>query len=107
KNIMTARTPRLSSIYHPSPRNDAQTVYRLIVASSQSAAHSGVGDMWDSGYISSSNSLNIRYAGAPLLPYISYFWRVQTLDSRAQLSAFSAIQQFNTDTKLSDPLTNN
>ena len=30
-----------------------------------------------------------------------------TLDSRAQLSSFSAVQQFNTDTKLSDPLTNN
>jgi hypothetical protein len=107
ETIITARNPRFSWIYQPSTRNDAQTVYRLIVAASQSAANAGVGDMWDSGYISSSNSLNIRYAGAPLAPYMSYFWRVQTLDNRAQLSALSAVQQFNTDTKLSDPLTNN
>src|SRR6266481_3943317 len=107
ETIITSRNPRFSWIYQPSSRNDSQTVYRLIVASSQSVANVGIGDMWDSGYIGSSNSLNVQYAGAPLQPYASYFWRVQTLDSRAQLSALSALQQFNTDTKLSDPLTNN
>jgi hypothetical protein len=107
ETIITARNPRFSWIYQPSTRNDAQTVYRLIVASSQILANAGVGDMWDSGYIGTSNSLNVQYAGAPLQPYATYFWRVQTLDSRAQLSAYSALQQINTDTKLSDPLTNN
>ena len=106
ETIITARNPRFSWIYQPSTRNDVQTVYRLIVASSQMVANAGVGDMWDSGYIGSSNSLNVQYAGAPLQPYTSYFWRVQTLDSLSQLSPFSAVQQINTDTKLSDPLTN-
>jgi alpha-L-rhamnosidase len=107
ETIITSRTPRFSWIYQPSSRNDSQTVYRLIVASSQSVANAGIGDMWDSGYIGSSNSLNVQYAGVPLQAYASYFWRVQTLDGLGQLSSFSALQQFNTDTKLSDPLTNN
>jgi alpha-L-rhamnosidase len=107
QTVITAKNPRFSWIYQPSFRNDSQAIYRLIVASSENLANSGVGDMWDSGYIGSSNSINVQYAGAPLQPYASYFWRVRTLDSSSQLSAYSAIQQFNTDTKLSDPLTNN
>jgi len=106
QTVITARNPRFSWIYQPSFRNDSQAVYRLIVASSENLANAGTGDMWDSGYIGSSNSINVQYGGAPLQPYASYFWRVQTLDSIGQLSAFSAFQQFNTDTKLSDPLTN-
>jgi hypothetical protein len=107
ETIITARNPRFSWIYQPSTRNDAQKVYRLIVASTENLANAGIGDMWDSGYIGSSNSINVQYGGAPLQPYASYFWRVQTLDRSAQLSSYSALQQFNTDTKLSDPLTNN
>ncbi len=107
ETVVTATNPRFSWVYQPSFRNDSQAVYRLIVSSSQSLANAGTGDMWNSGYIGSSNSLNVQYAGAPLQPYTSYFWRVQTLDSRGQLSAYSAPQQFNTDTKLADPLTNN
>jgi hypothetical protein len=106
ETVITARNPRFSWVYQPSFHNDSQAVYRLIVASSQNLANAGRGDMWDSCYIGNSNSLNVQYAGAPLQPYTSYFWRVQTLDSIGQLSAYSAPQQFNTDTKLSDPLTN-
>lgn len=107
ETVITARNPKFSWIYQPSFRNDSQAVYHLIVSSSQSLASLGTGDLWDSGYIGSSNSLNVQYAGARLQPYTSYFWRVQTLDSIGQLSALSAPQQFNTDTKLADPLTNN
>jgi alpha-L-rhamnosidase len=106
QTVITARNPKFSWIYQPSFRDDQQAVYRLIVASTENLANAGTGDMWDSGYIGSSNSLNVQYSGASLQPYASYFWRVRTLDSVGQLSAFSASQQFNTDTKLSDPLTN-
>ena len=34
--------------------------------------------MWDSGQISSSNSLNVAYAGSTLKAGTNYFWRVQT-----------------------------
>jgi hypothetical protein len=103
--VITAQNPTFGWAYQPVFRNDSQTGYRIIVASSQTLAQAGTGDMWDSGLVLSSNSINVPYAGATLQPGISYFWRVQTVDSIGQLGAFSAVQQFNTASQLSNPLT--
>ena len=105
ETVITTVTPDFGWIYNPSFRNDAQTGYRIIVASSQALASAGTGDLWDSGVVSNSTSINVPYAGAALQPTTSYFWRVQTLDSAGQVSALSGIQQFNTASQLSNPLT--
>ena len=75
-------------------RNDSQTGYRIIVASSQTLAGAGTGDVWDSGWVSNSLSINVPYAGAPLAIGADFFWRVQTADSAGQTSPFSAVQHF-------------
>ena len=106
QTFVSARTPRFGWNYHPSFRNDAQAGYQIIVASSQALATAGTGDLWDSGLVSNSASINVFYGGAPLQPATNYFWRVRTMDSAGHLGAFSGIQQFNTATQLSDPLTN-
>ena len=105
QTTITASNPKLSWNYTPSFRNDRQSAYRIIVASTLSLANAGTGDMWDSGQVSSSNSLNVVYAGSTLLPNTNYFWRVQTQDSSNSWSAFSAIQQFNTAATLGNNLT--
>lgn len=101
---ITAPNPAFGWAYVPVFRNDSQTGYHVIVASSQALAASGTGDLWDSGWVLSSNSINVRYAGNALQPNTSYYWRVQTVDSAGQVESFSAVQQFNTAGTLVDPL---
>jgi hypothetical protein len=104
ETVISASRPKFGWSYRPSFRNDAQSRYRIIVASSQSLANAGAGDMWDSGLVSGANSLNVPYAGATLQPNTNYFWRVQTMNSLGQLGAFYGIQQFNTAAQLSTSL---
>jgi len=105
QTVITAQTPGFGWNYQPFFRNDTESGYRLIVASSLALATAGTGDMWDSGWVLSSNSLNVPYAGASLLPGTSYYWRLEPVNSAGQFGAFSAIQQFNTARQLSNPLT--
>jgi len=105
QTVITAPTPKFGWVYNPSFRNDYQTGYHIIVASSQALADAGTGDMWDSGVVTSPNSINVVYAGAALQPSASYFWRVQTADSLGHRYAFSGIQQFHMAAQLSNALT--
>jgi alpha-L-rhamnosidase len=105
ETVISARTPGFGWFYQPSFRNDFQTGYRIIVASSASLVGSGTGDMWDSGIVFSPNSINVAYAGATLQTGASYFWRVQTINSLGSTNALSAVQQFNTAGQLFNPQT--
>ncbi len=105
ETVITDPNPKFGWVCHPSFRDDWQTGYRIIVSSSAALADTGTGDMWDSGLVSSSNSINVPYGGAALQPGGSYYWRVQTVDGTGHAGAFSGIQQFNMASQLSDPLT--
>ncbi len=94
ETVITTVTPDFGWIYNPSFRNDAQAGYRIIVASSQALANAGTGNVWDSGVISNSTSINVPYAGAALSANADYYWRVQTMDSAGHASLFSDIQHF-------------
>jgi alpha-L-rhamnosidase len=105
ETVISASTPSFGWFYQPSFRNDYQTAYRIIVASSRSLANAGTGDMWDSGFVGSANSINIPYGGAVLQTSASYYWRVQTMNSLGSTNAFSTMQQFNTASQLFNPVT--
>jgi hypothetical protein len=94
ETVITTVTPNFGWIYQPSYRNDAQTGYRIIVASSQALANAGTGDLWDSGMVSKPASINVPYTGGTLSSNANYYWRVQTMDSAGQTSSFSDIQHF-------------
>jgi len=105
QTVISDASPKFSWNYLPSFRNDFQTAYHIIVASSVALANAGTGDMWDSGLVTSSNSLNVTYGGSTLQTGTNYFWRVQTVNSHGQTGAFSAVQQFNTASQLVNPAT--
>lgn len=105
ETVISDPNPKFGWVYNPVAANDSQTAYRIIVASSQSLANAGTGDMWDSGVVTNVNSINVPYAGAALQPNASYYWRVQTQDSAGVMGALSGIQQFNMAGTLSNPLT--
>jgi alpha-L-rhamnosidase len=94
ETVITNTSPQFGWIYNPSFRNDSQGGYHIIVASNWRLADAGVGDVWDSGWISNSISINVLYAGAPLAIGADYYWRVQTADSVGQISPFSVAQYF-------------
>jgi hypothetical protein len=49
-----------------SPRGIRQTAYRIVVASSEGLLKKDQGDLWDSGRVTSDESVNVAYAGKPL-----------------------------------------
>lgn len=58
-------------------------------------------DVWNSGKLTSTQSVNVPYSGPPLQPLTTYYWRVKTWSQQA-ISKYSAIQAFRTGDKLSD-----
>jgi hypothetical protein len=94
ETIITNRTPQFGWIYNPSFRNDSQSGYHIVVASSRTLVDAGNGDVWDSGWVSNSTSINVPYAGTPLAVGAEFFWRVQTIDSAGGISPFSVAQHF-------------
>lgn len=104
ETVITTAVPEFGWIYNPSFGDDAQSAYRIIVASSEELAEQGRGDLWDSGLVHSSDSINVPYGGITLGPNADYYWRVEAADSRGKVGPFSAIQRFRTDMKLEEPL---
>lgn len=70
-------TPRLSWELHSDERSVHQTGYRILVASSEELLARNRADKWDSGWVSSDESVGIDYAGAPLASREECFWKVQ------------------------------
>src|SRR5271167_4688008 len=52
--------------------NWMQSAYQLLVATSESNLTAGKADVWNSGRIASSDSINIPYAGPTLKPQTRY-----------------------------------
>lgn len=73
-----------------SSRNLTQSAYRVIAASSAASALAGKGDLWDSGKVTSSQSVLVPYAGQPLISGQKVWWRVMTWDQAGAASPWSA-----------------
>ena len=67
----------------------AQTAYRVVVV------EQGGGEVWDSGEVSDSRSVGVKYAGKPLASARRYVWRVSVKDDLGKW-ADSAFAHFTT-----------
>jgi hypothetical protein len=94
ETVITNSVPAFGWIYNPSFPNDSQSAYRIIITSNQALADEGTGNIWDSGWISNSMSINVPFGGAPLTIGADYFWRVQTKDNLGVASPLSGTQHF-------------
>ena len=81
--------PRLSWILRSNQRCQKQTAYQVLVASSRDKLDVGRADLWDSGRVSSDQSVHIVYAGRPLLSYMRCFWKVRVWDKNQKESGWS------------------
>ncbi|UOR03539.1 glycoside hydrolase family 78 protein [Hymenobacter aerilatus] len=85
-----SRTPALSWELASDQRNTTQTAYRILVADSEKSLAKNVGNVWDSQKTTSPASIQVRYAGRPLEPNKTYYWKVKTWDNHGQESGWSA-----------------
>lgn len=86
---LEVRQPRLSWEMQSQMRGDAQQVYQVRVASSVELLRRGQPDLWDSGEVRSEASLNVAYAGKPLVSGQRCFWQVRIHDAQGSVSAWS------------------
>ncbi|MFC7523720.1 alpha-L-rhamnosidase C-terminal domain-containing protein [Parapedobacter sp. GCM10030251] len=94
KAVITTLVPTFSWIVPQKEDNDRQTAYQLLVASSPVALERSNPDVWDSGKIESRNALHVAYAGHPLKPHTTYYWKVRIWNKSGEPSAYSEVQQF-------------
>lgn len=73
----------------PALRNQKQTAYRVLVASTAQALGEERGDLWDSGQVTSEQSIQVPYQGRPLRSAQQVFWKVQVWDQTGQPSGWS------------------
>ena len=99
------RDPSLGTVRDPlpnfswilsNPEKNSQRSYQILVSSSRQKLEAGVGDAWNSGRISSDQSVGIKYAGQPLKSNALYFWRVVVWNSHSPAGMNSGIQEFRT-----------
>ena len=75
---LATNQPRFSWNYETAENEVVQQNYRIIVASTAENAQKGIGDLWDSGVVPSSQMLYIPYAGKELKSRDKAYWKVIT-----------------------------
>ncbi len=81
--------PRLSWAMISNCRNQKQTAYQVIVASTEELLESNTGNMWDTGKIESDQSIQIEYKGKKLESQKRYYWKVRVWDDNGNPSPYS------------------
>lgn len=78
-----------------------QTGYRILVATTPGKLTEGGADLWDSGRVSSSDSIQVAYAGQPLRSGQRGHWKVRVWDETGLASDWSRPSFW--DTAILDP----
>ena len=75
-------------------RGRVQSAYQVLVASTLECLDEDIGDVWDSGKVYSSQSVNVEYAGKPLESGKTYYWKVRWWDDKGYVSPWSRTAKF-------------
>lgn len=74
--------------------NQIQTAYQLVIGSSLGNVKSGKFDVYNSGIVTTNQSIQVQYSGGALQPAQIYFWKVRVWDKNNKMSAWSSVQSF-------------
>jgi alpha-L-rhamnosidase len=81
--------PRLSWQLADAGRGTKQFAYEIRVAGSVANLSPGSSNVWDSGRVESSDSVNVAYAGPALASRKRYYWQVRVWDQPDHASDYS------------------
>jgi alpha-L-rhamnosidase len=81
--------PRLSWLLESPQRGQRQTAYQALAATTPDLLSKGQGDLWDSGKVSSGESVQVIYGGQPLRPGQRVYWKVRAWDREDRPSGYS------------------
>ncbi|MGB9625060.1 MAG: alpha-L-rhamnosidase N-terminal domain-containing protein, partial [Phycisphaerae bacterium] len=81
--------PQLSWAVESRHRGQVQTAYQILVAMTQDALQADRGDLWDSGKVSSSQTVGVPYAGKRLQSGMRVHWKVRVWDKDGNASDWS------------------
>jgi len=85
--------PRFFWVLGHTERGQVQSAYQIVVSTDPRAV---TGDVWDSGKVASSKSVQIAFAGKALESGKTYFWKVRSWDCEGRESPWSAVARFDT-----------
>jgi alpha-L-rhamnosidase len=77
-------------------RGTTQSAYEVQAATSRARVARGKADVWDSGRVAGSQSVDVPYAGPAPRSHTRYYWRVRVWDARGRASAWSTPSFFET-----------
>ena len=81
--------PHFSWMIESGNEGDTQAAYQILMASSESLLNEEDADIWNSGKVSSSESVWIPYGGTPLEAKSFVYWKVRVWNERGDVSSWS------------------
>tara|TARA_R110002049_G_scaffold309206_1_gene518567 strand:+ start:32648 stop:35449 length:2802 start_codon:yes stop_codon:yes gene_type:complete len=87
-----AKSPRLSWVLVSNKRNTSQSAYQTQVFTSMVTDKNNL--IWDSGKVTSAQSVHISYEGPELISSKKYYWRVRVWDQNGSGSKWSPINSW-------------
>jgi alpha-L-rhamnosidase len=84
-----SQPPRLFWKLESRQRDQRQSAYQILVASSPALLKKNEGDLWDSGKVASDETIQIDYAGKKMNSGEEAFWKVRVWDAREKVSGWS------------------
>ena len=82
--------PRFSWVLESDQRGQMQSAYQILVASSEEKLNADTGDKWESGKVTSDQSVNVAYEGSSLTSGERCCWKVRCWDKDDNAGAYSA-----------------
>ncbi len=89
-----ATHPRLGWRLNGTARGERQTAYQILAAGNESLLVEGKANLWDSGRVTSDQSIKIAYAGKGLSSAAECFWKVRVWDAAGHASAWCKPARF-------------
>ncbi len=88
------RQPRFAWVLNHTERDQKQSAYQVLVATSKDLLAQDEGNQWDSGKVASGNSTQVVYDGTPLESAQRCYWKVRTWDRGGNVSSYSQPAEF-------------
>jgi alpha-L-rhamnosidase len=84
------KRPRLGWVMTSSRRNQVQSAYQVLVATSEAVLAQHRGNLWDSGKVVTGQSVHVVYDGRPLASRSICYWKARVWDGEGRVSPWSA-----------------